>query len=115
MNLKTFQLCDDWGWFIDVEHNNYDENILLQTCRPPIKKFNSRSVNKLPIIQEDEYEYYEKNYKDPEELIYKDIEENCDINLNQSKENTNKVNTAFNISSTTLITAILTYFIFVIL
>jgi hypothetical protein len=114
MNLKTFQLCDDWGWFIDVEHDNYDENILLQTCRPPIKKFNSY-INKLPIIQEDEYEYYEKNHRDHEEIIYKDVEQNYDINLKPSKEDTKKVNTVFNVGSTTLITAILTYFIFVIL
>lgn len=114
MNLKTFQLCDDWGWFIDIEHYNYGENILLQTCRPAIKKFNS-SINKLPRIEEDEYEYYHKIYKDPEETIYKDIEQNYDINLKQSKENINKVDKLFDIGSTSLITAILTYVIFVIL
>jgi len=113
MNLKSCQLCDEWGWFIDIETNNYGENILLQPCsRPRIKKFNSR-VNNLPTIEEDEYEYYQKNYKHPEEIIYKEVDEN--INLKQSKENTNNVNTIFGVGSTTLITAILTYFIFVIL
>jgi hypothetical protein len=114
MNLKSCQLCDDWGWFIDIETNNYGENILLQPCsRPRIKKFNSR-VNKLPIIEEDEYEYYQKNYKDPEEILYKHVDQNY-INLKQTTENTKNVNTVFNVGSTTLITAILTYIVFIVL
>lgn len=113
MNLKYYQLCDDWGWFIDIEHDGYGQNILIQQCRSPVKKFNSR-LDKLPAIEEDEYEYYQKNYKDPEEKY--------DINLrpksNKIKENTiNKMgeNTLFNVGCTTLITAVLTYFIFVVL
>jgi len=112
MNLKSCQLCDDWGWFIDIEHNNYHGNNLLQPCRSPVKKFNSY-LNKLPKIEEDEYEYYHKNYKDPEEIIYKEDELDYDINLKSS--NKNELNTIFNVGSTTLITAVLTYFIFIIL
>ena len=113
MNLKAYQLCDDWGWFIDIETNNYGENILLQPCsRPRIKKFNSR-VNNLPTIEEDEFEYYQKNYKDPEEIIYKEVDEN--INLKNSKENTKNVNTIFSVGSTTFITAVLTYIVFIVL
>ena len=113
MNLKSSQLCDDWGWFIDVESNYFAGNISLQPCRSPIKKFNSY-LNKLPKIEEDEYEYYQKNYKDPEEIIYKEeVEPNYDINLKSS--NKNEVNTIFNVGSTTLITAVLTYVIFLVL
>jgi hypothetical protein len=112
MNLKSYQLCDDWGWFIDIESNYFAGNNLLQPCKPVVKKFNS-CINKLPIIEEDEYEYYQKNYKDPEEIIYKKDELNYDINLNPSKKNIN--NTIFNVGSTTLITAILTYVIFIVL
>jgi hypothetical protein len=113
MNLKSYQLCDDWGWFIDIETNNFGENVLLQPCsRPRIKKFNSR-VNNLPTIEEDEYEYYQKNYKDPEEILYKDVQQNYATSLKNSKENVN--NTVFNVGSTTLITAILTYVIFIVL
>jgi len=112
MNLKSCQLCDDWGWFIDVESNCFVGNNLLQPCRSPVKKFNSY-LNKLPKIEEDEYEYYQKNYKDPEEIIYKEDKLDYDINLKSS--NKNEVNTIFNVGSTTLITAILTYFIFIVL
>jgi hypothetical protein len=113
MKLKSSQLCDDWGWFIDVESNYFAGNISLQPCRSPIKKFNSY-LNKLPKIEEDEYEYYQKNYKDPEEIIYKEeVELNYDISLKSL--NKNEVNTIFNVGSTTLITAVLTYVIFIIL
>lgn len=116
MNINIYyEMCDDWGWFIDIENNNFSENTLLQPFRPRIKKFNSYS-HKLPTIEEDdEYEYYKK--------IYKNSEENYDINLNPSnrnKENSinenGKINrNVFNIGSTTLITAVLTYIIFIIL
>jgi hypothetical protein len=113
MILKSCQLCDEWGWFIDIETDNYGENILLQPCsRPRIKKFNS-CVNNLPTIEEDEFEYYQKNYKDPEEIIYKEVQQNYDINLKKSKQKLN--NTIFNVGSTTLITAVLTYIVFIIL
>lgn len=112
MNLKSIQLCDDWGWFIDIESNYFSQNIPLQTCKPPIKKFNSY-LNKLPKIEEDEYEYYHKNYRDPEEIIYKEVE--VDYNISLKSSNKNEVNTIFNVGSTTLITAILTYLIFIVL
>jgi hypothetical protein len=113
MNLNVqYQLCDDWGWFIDIENEEYGKNILLQPCRSPVKKFNSYS-NKLPTIEEDEYEYYQKNYKDPEEKFYKVVEEKEGINLKYPNKNIGIL--IFNISSTTLITGILTYIIFIVL
>jgi len=126
MKLKSSQLCDDWGWFIDVESNYFAGNISLQPCRSPIKKFNSY-LNKLPKIEEDEYEYYQKNYKDSEDNYdtnLKQTEDNYDTNLKQTEENydinlkssnKNEVNTIFNVGSTTLITVVLTYVIFIIL
>lgn len=114
MNLKTYQLCDDWGWFIDVENNNCSENILLQPCRSPVKKFNSH-LHRLPTIEEDEYDYYQKMYRDPEDKIYKEVEENYDINLKSSNKNRENKNILFNVGSTTLITAVLTYVIFLVL
>lgn len=115
MNLKSCQLCDDWGWFIDIESNYFAGNISLQPCKSPIKKFNSY-LNELPKIEEDEYEYYQKNYKDPEDkydINLKQSEENYDITLKQSKQNIK--DTVFNVGSTTLITAVLTYVIFIVL
>ena len=104
MNLNSYQLCDDWGWFIDIECN---DNILLQPCKPG-KKLKPH-FNKLNVIDEDEYDYYQKNYKDPEEN-YKIPNKNYDINLK-----TGENNTLVNVGSTTLITALLTYVIFFIL
>jgi hypothetical protein len=120
MNLKTYQLSDDWGWFIDIENNNNcSENILLQPCSSPVKKFNSH-LKYLPTIEEDDYDYYQKNYKDPEDKIYKEMEENYndvknlnDVNVKPS--NKPRENTIFNVGSTTLITAVLTYVIFLVL
>jgi hypothetical protein len=112
MNLNM--LCDDWGWFIDVENNNCSENILLQPCRSPVKKFNSH-LHRLPTIEEDEYDYYKKMYRDPEHKIYKEVEEKYDINLKSSNKNRENKNILFNVGSTTLITAVLRYVIFVIL
>jgi len=119
MKLNAYcDICDDWGWFIDIENNCFNENISLQPYRSVIKKFNS-CVNKLPIIQEDEYEYYHKNYKDPEEIIYKECQPTYDINLERSnKSNSNKnsnTNTIFNVCSTTLISSLLAYVIFIVL
>jgi hypothetical protein len=110
MKLNTYyHLSDDWGWFIDIENNCFNENISLQPYRSVVKKFNS-CVNKLPIIQEDEYEYYHKNYKDPEE--------NYDINLkspNTNINNKNEINKTVDVYCTTLITALFAYVIFIVL
>ena len=101
MNSKAYQMSDDWGWFVDIECNDFGNNILLQPCKSSKKiKYN---FNKLHIIEEDEYEYYHRNYKDPEE--------NYTLN---SKNGVNN-NTFVNVGSTTLITALLTYIIFCIL
>ena len=23
MSLKTYNICDDWGWYVDIENNNF--------------------------------------------------------------------------------------------
>lgn len=118
MKLNTYcDICDDWGWFIDIENNCFNENISLQPYRSVVKKFNS-CINKPLIIQEDEYEYYHKNYKDPEEIIYKECQPDYDINLersNKNNSNNNNTNTIFNVCSTTLISSLLAYVIFIVL
>lgn len=103
MNLNTNNLCEDWGWFIDIETN--DSNILLEPCKS-IKKINIK-FNKLQTIEEDEYDYYEKYYNNPEEK-YDKIE-------NENKKSTEPTNVIVNVGSTTLLTALLTYVIFFIL
>jgi hypothetical protein len=102
MNSNTNNLCEDWGWFIDIESNN--SNILIQPCKIFIKS--NIHFNKLQTIQEDEYDYYEK--------YYKNLEEQYDTNENENKT-TKPSNTIFNVGSTTLLTALLTYVILFIL
>ena len=53
MISNTNNLCEDWGWFIDIESNN--SNILTQPCKFVIKS--NIHFNKLQTIQEDEYDY----------------------------------------------------------
>lgn len=117
MNLNTYyEVCDDWGWYIYIdEHNNYTKNVLYSYN--PIKKFNKL---KTILEYEDEYEYYHKNHKDPEE--------NYDINLqcpntnirntnirNTNIDNTNEINKTVDVYCTTLITALFAYVIFIVL
>lgn len=118
MNSNTNNLCEDWGWFIDIESNN--SNILIQPCKIFIKS--NIHFNKLQTIQEDEYDYYEKYYKNLEEQYDRNMEEQYNTNLEKkydTNENENKTtkpsNTIFNVGSTTLLTALLTYVILFIL
>lgn len=103
MTSNAYQLCDEWGWFIDIECNDNCKNISLQPCNYRKKIYHH--LNKLQIIEEehDEYDYYHKNYKDPEE------------NLNKMYQKYNGNNILINVGSTTLITALLTYVIFFVL
>lgn len=116
LNLHYKQCDDDWGWFIDTETADTTNNILLQPCRPYVKKFNS-CLNKLLTIDEDEYEYYQKNYKDLEEKYDVNLKSLNEIRVNDINKNENRnINSyMFSFSSTTLITAVLTYVIFIIL
>lgn len=117
MNLNAYcEVCDDWGWYIYIdEHNNYTQNISY--AYKPVKKF-----NKLKRIQEyeDEYEYYHKIHKDPEENYDINLQSpNTNINTininNKNIDNKNQINTIFNVGSTTLITSLLAYIIFIVL
>jgi hypothetical protein len=121
-------LCDDWGWFIDIDDVNYykknkifhpDKSFESDNCKKKINK----KIDKLQTIEEyeDEYDFYQKNHTDPEE--------NYDIKFNSSNKyhfNTIEVNkndlnknvmkqTGDNIYSTTLITAFFAYVIFIVL
>jgi len=102
MTSNAYQLCDEWGWFIDIEHNDNCKNISLQPCNYRKKIYHH--LNKLQIIEEDEYEYYQKNYKDSSEENFKEPYKKSGGNI-----------TLVKLGSTTLITALLTYVIFFVL
>jgi hypothetical protein len=106
MNSNANNLCEDWGWFIDIESNN--SYILKKPCKIFTKS--NFHFNKLQTMQEDEYDYYQK--------YYENLEEKYDINENENEnenETTKSLNTIFNAGSTTLLTALLTYVILFIL
>jgi len=94
MNLNMYyQLCDDWGWFIDIENNNCSEHILLHPCRPIKNRYNSYSHKLSTIEEDDEYEYYKKIYKNPEEKYNINLEPS-----NSNQENNQNGNGEININ-----------------
>lgn len=97
MNSNDNNLCEDWGWFIDIESNN--SNIIIPSRKIFVKS--NIHFNKLHTIEEDEYDYYEK--------YYKNLEEQYDTNEIEPTKPSNRI---LNVGSTTLITALLTYVIF---
>jgi hypothetical protein len=108
MISNSYNLSEDWGWFVDIETMMPIYQIKTEFVKNN-KKLNFH-LNRLNPIEEDEYDYYMNNKKelDYEEEIFK-------IKINEpvkSKEGTNMI-TAY--SSTTLITALLTYVIFFVL
>lgn len=109
MKLNQCNICEDWGWYVDIENNNH----ILPTnldfiSHKPYKKINYH-YNRLETIEEDEYDYYKKNYKDNEEIEL----DNC-FKKQSSEDKKSKDGEIFlyKIGSTTLITALLTYAIF---
>ena len=106
MNLNNHNFCDGWGWYIDIENNdinNNNNNMKINFNNKSYKKINYH-LNRLETIEEDEYDYY------------KDINE---INIkNDEKKHQHKITgngLIIKIGSTTLLTALLTYFVFFIL
>lgn len=115
MNFNTYNLSEDWGWYVDTESNlliNSNLTMVYNSCNP-YKNINYSRLCR--IEEEDEYEYYKNNYKDIESLQleynYKTngikIQKKIELEFDKS-ENTN----LYKIGSTTLITALLTYAIF---
>jgi len=114
MNLNTYNLCEDWGWYVDTESNlliNYNLNTVYKSYNNYTSYKNINYSRLCRIGEEDEYEYYKNNYKDIESLQlehnYKENGIKIEVEFDKS-ENTN----LYKIGSTTLITALLTYAIF---
>lgn len=64
MSLNYENLCEDWGWYIDIENTNHLNNLKTNFTNIPNKKF-SIHLNKLHTINESEYDdkygYYNMN------------------------------------------------------
>lgn len=94
MISNSYILNDDWGWFVDIENNQF---IQLDRCK--------QKITKLPKIDEnedDEYEYYKKKYY---EITIDEVINECCNTYNE--KNTNLL--LLKITSTTLLTGLLTY------
>jgi hypothetical protein len=109
MSLTYYNLSEDWGWYIDVESMKPVYQITTDFVIMPHKKFNI-NYNKLESIEEDEYEYYLDNQKilDDISIIKKDE------NMADKKQNIIS-NNLIKFTSTTMITALITYIVFYIL
>ena len=97
-------LCDNWGFYIDIESLNYvnqdnDEIMRKKYKAKKIEKYNKFKIyeNKINICET----IYEENIYGDEFDHYEDTD------INDKKENF-----IVKVSSTTFITAILTYLIF---
>ena len=102
MSLTYYNLSEDWGWYIDIESSNP----VYQTRKDHVKMSN-QYYNKLETIEEeDEYDYYINIQKNLDDISSKNI----DINIEQN--NREYVKQIFNVGSTTMLTAMLTYIIF---
>ena len=99
MSLTCYNLTDDWGWYVDTEINN-------ETNHSQINIKN----NNLNSIDIDEYDYYLNNQIDLEASQSDNI-----IKDEIIKNKKSSINTILSIGSTTLLTAMVTYIIFVIL
>lgn len=118
IDKDEFNISDNWGWYVDIENlstniNNFEKKRTIN-MNQKVKNLNIH-LNKLDKIDEDdEFEYYVKNSKGT--TIYDCLSYNYD-KLDTEKDNkeiffTNKI---VKFGSTTLLTALLTYFILFIL
>jgi len=105
MSLTCYNLSEDWGWYIDIESSNPVYQFRTDFVKIPCKKFNPH-YNKLETIEEDEYDYYINNQKNLDDISSKNIDVNIEPN------NQDYIKKIFNVGSTTMITALLTYIVF---
>jgi hypothetical protein len=106
MSFNSQNLCEDWGWYIDIENTNHlTNNIRANFTHISNKKF-SLHLNKLDTIEEveDQYDYYIKTYNSLDEES---------IDKNNKKDNFQIYNIV-NIHSI-IITVSITYVLFFIL
>lgn len=109
MISNCYNLSEDWGWYIDIESMKpiYQINTEIIRNKNKNKKINY-NLNRLEPIEEDEYDYYINNIKNIE------YNKNIDFAINETDDNM-KSNIITNYGSTTLITVLITYFVFFIL
>lgn len=110
MSITYYNLSEDWGWYIDIENMRpiYQINTHLNVDKNKNKKFNNH-LNKLYVIEESKYDFYiqnKRNEKDANEIIEVKINKPIGVLCEGIIKN---------YGSKTLITALLTYIIFIML
>ena len=103
MCSNTYNISEDWGWFIDIETSKPIYEIKTEFIKNKNKKLNY-NYNRLYPIEEDEYDYYINNYKDIETI--EKIKPPIEIT---------KTDIIAKYGSTTLISALLTCIVFFVL
>lgn len=111
-NLNTIH--DDWGWFIDIDDYGLNEKISRKNLTRNIGRNLCTNLDKI-FEEDDEFDYYLKNSK--ESNIYDCFKFESNLKENEIEENiVNSLdNKIVKISSTTVITALLTYIIWFII
>lgn len=113
MISNSYNLSEDWGWYVDIETLKPIYHIKTEFVKTKNKKLNYH-FNRLECIEEDEYYYYINNTRD---LDYeeKEKEEEFKFKLTEPITPKDKPNIITDYGSTTLITALLTCIIFFVL
>ncbi len=103
----TYNICEDWGWFIDIENSDTLTNYIRVDH---FKKNRKRIIMpyNLDKIEEDEYPYKD-NMKIQRDIQIIPIEPDIEIFKEYETYNIS------NICSTTIVTVLLTYFIYFVL
>jgi hypothetical protein len=110
MSSTCYNLTEDWGWYVDIENMNPIYQTRKEFATIPHRKFKTH-YNKLEPIEEDEYEYYLDKQKNLDDLLINKNDENIDDNNKENKISNNLIK----FTSTTMISALITYIVFYIL
>lgn len=105
MNDNAQNLCEDWGWYIDLENTKYIYSTQRKFTNGSNKRFNIH-YNKLYTIKEDEFDYYINNQKILDDIEY-NIEDDIEDDVEENLYHITKI--ILNIGSATIATAVLTY------
>jgi hypothetical protein len=111
--IEPDRFGDEWGFYIDIDNENVKT---IPNNEETIKKnYNVKKYGETMRYynDNDDYDYYIKNYKNDDDDD--SIDRSIFSNNNTGKINYNLVSNIVRVSSTTIITAALTYLIFFIL
>ena len=111
MNLNTYNIYEDWGWYVDTENNIFINSKIDIIINKPNKKMESNVKLEKIDEEKDHYDYYKNNYRDIETLELDSSYKKLEVENEKKNKNSGKL-FLYKIGSTTLITALLTYVVF---